>query len=179
MKNGTKWGIALGVGIPSVLILIGLIGLLIKFFMKRCRKKAWDDIRSAPKDSDSVENGSHYRKLSKRRPSDREPLYESEVNTTTDISDGHISIPIPIDEHDNPSNHHHNYNSIKENDHTLVQIQRERLNRLKLDEIRLKPMISINPGGIDIQRAIDEAQKEFDESVVGTATVKIKHYRHK
>jgi hypothetical protein len=45
-----------------------------------------------------------------------------------------------------------------------VQIQRDRLNRLK-EENRAKPIVHLNHGENDVQRAIDQAQKEFDESV--------------
>jgi len=159
MKTGTKWGIALGVGIPVVLILIGLIGLIIKFFMKRCRKKAWEDIRTLPRNMDSSENDVTHRILPKRRSSERQPLYQSATNNAMEISGSHISIP--ISENDIPSDREKN----KELDHTLVQIQRDRLNRLKEEETRLRPMIRLSFGEDDIQRAIDQAQKEFDQSV--------------
>ncbi|CAF4556229.1 unnamed protein product, partial [Rotaria sp. Silwood2] len=61
MKTSAKWGIGIGVGIPGVLILIGLIGLLIKFFMKRCRSRAWDEINSLPKHVDSSDNSTNRR----------------------------------------------------------------------------------------------------------------------
>jgi hypothetical protein len=137
MKTGAKWGIALGVGIPVVLILIGLIGLIVKFFMKRCRKKAWEDIRTLPRNTDSSENDPTHRILPKRRSSERQPLYQSATNNAMEISGSH----------------------------TLVQIQRDRLNRLKEEENRLRPMIRLTFGEDDIQRAIDQAQKEFDQSV--------------
>jgi hypothetical protein len=159
MKTGAKWGIALGVGIPVVLILIGLIGLIVKFFMKRCRKKAWEDIRTLPRNPDSSENDPIHRILPKRRSSERQPLYQSATNNAMEISGSHISIP--INENDILSDQH----ETKELDHTLVQIQRDRLNRLKEEENRLRPMIRLTFGEDDIQRAIDQAQKEFDQSV--------------
>jgi len=159
MKTGAKWGIALGVGIPVVLILIGLIGLIIKFFMKRCRKKAWEDIRTLPRNTDSSENDPTHRILPKRRSSERQPLYQSATNNAMEISGSHISIP--MDGNDILSDQH----ETKELDHTLVQIQRDRLNRLKEEENRLRPMIRLTFGEDDIQRAIDQAQKEFDQSV--------------
>jgi hypothetical protein len=162
MKTGTKWGIGLGVGIPGVLILIGLIGLLVKFFMKRCRKKAWNDIRTLPKDLVSVENdGIDYRK-GKHTSSDRQPLYQPEINNAMEESDAHITIP--IDDSDIPPSQR-GHERTKEHDHTLVQIQRDRLNRLKDEENRLRPMIRLSYGENDIQHVIEQAQKEFDESV--------------
>jgi hypothetical protein len=165
MKTSTKWGIGLGVGIPGVLILIGLIGLIIKFFMKRCRKKAWDDITTLPKDMDSPENGiTSQRKLPKRKSSERQPLCQSSSssNNATEISDSHISIP--IDDKDIPPGQRE-LEKAKEHEHTLVQIQRDRLNRLKEEESRIRPMMRLSHGEDDIQRAIDQAQKEFEESV--------------
>ena len=162
MNNSAKWGIGLGAGIPGVLILIGLIGLLIKFFMKRCRAKAWDDISSLPKNSDSVENGTTQRILPKRKSSDRRPLYQSATNNALDTSTDHIAIP--IDENDLPLGQRQSEGT-KQPEHTLVQIQRDRLNRLKDEENRLRPMMQPNHDANDIQRAIDQAQKEFDESV--------------
>jgi hypothetical protein len=162
MKTGAKWGIGLGVGIPGVLILIGLIGLIIKFFIKRCRKKAWVDISTLPKCMDSSENGTNYRKLPKRRSSERQPLYQSATNHAMEISDGHVSIP--IDENDIPPDQRER-EKIKENDHTLVQIQRDRLNRLKEEENRLRPMLHLSHNENDIQCAIDQIQKEFEQSV--------------
>jgi hypothetical protein len=163
MKTGTKWGIAVGVGIPGALILIGIIGLLIKFFMKRCRKTAWDDIRSLPKYADSSQNTTN-RRTPKRALSEREPLYPSTTteNEGLEASDGHIAIP--IDENDLPHGQRRAEHA-KQHDHTLVQIQRDRLNRLKEQENRLRPMIRLSHGEDDIQRAIDQAQKEFEESV--------------
>jgi hypothetical protein len=159
MKTGTKWGIALGAGIPGVLILIGVIGLLIKFFMKRCRKKAWDDIRSLPKHLDSSDNSTN-RLIGRQLSSEREPLYQPTTtnNNVLEVHDGHIAIP--IDENDLPPGQR-----AKQHDHTLVQIQRDRLNRLKEEENRSRPMLRITHEEDDVQRAIEQAQKEFDESV--------------
>lgn len=154
MKTGAIWGISLGVGIPGVLILTGVIGLLLKFFMKRCRKKAWSDINSEPKAANPPGNGTNGRKAPKRTGSDRQPLYQSGVNTTMDTSDIHIAIP--MDTEPSPAAQH---------EQTLVQIQRDRLNRLKEEENRLRPMLQLNRDELDIQRTIDQAQKEFDESV--------------
>jgi hypothetical protein len=162
MNTGAKWGIGLGAGIPGVLILIGIIGLLIKFFMKRCRAKAWDDINTLPKHLDSSENGTNNRKFVKRKPSERQPLYQSATNNAMEVSDTHITIP--VDENDVPPGQRQQEQA-KEHEHTLVQIQRERLNRLKEEENRLRPMVHLNSGQNDIQRAIDQAQKEFEESV--------------
>jgi len=162
MKTGTKWGIGLGVGIPGVLILIGLIGLLIKFFMKRCRKKAWYNISSEPKQSGSIVNDTDQRKLPKRTSSDRLPLYQSGTNNAMNVSASHISIP--MDENDVPPGQYKPEKS-KEHEHTLVQIQRDRLNRLKEEENRLRPMIRLTNDANDIQHVIDQAQKEFEESV--------------
>jgi hypothetical protein len=161
MKNGAKWGIGLGVGIPAVLILIGLVGLIIKFFMKRCRKRAWDDITILPKHMDSAEDDTIFPRLPKRKASDRQPLYEPASNNAMEVSDTHIAIP--IDEKDTPPGQHE-LEKAKKHEHTLVQIQRDRLNRLK-EENRAKPIVHLNHGENDVQRAIDQAQKEFDESV--------------
>jgi hypothetical protein len=162
MKTSAKWSIGIGVGIISVCILIGLLSFIIKFFIKRCRKKAWDDITILPKDMDSPENGINYRKFLKRKPSERQPLYQSATNNAMEVSDNHVSIPIkennvPTDQCDLEEG--------REQDHTLVQIQRDRLNRLKEEENRLRPMIRLSPGENDIQHVIDQAQKEFEESV--------------
>ena len=162
MKSGAKWGIGLGVGIPAALIFIGLIGLLVKFFMKRCRKKPWQDIRSAPKSGNTTEtNGKEPRKL-KHLSSEREPLYIPSTNNALDGSDAHISIP--IDENDLPPTRRQ-LETDRAQDHTLVQIQRDRLNRIKDEENRLRPMIRLSHGENDIQRVIDQAQKEFDDAV--------------
>jgi hypothetical protein len=161
MKTGTKLGIAIGAGILGILILIGIIGILIKFFMKRCRKKAWVDISSLPKHLDSSENNTN-RRQTRRSSSEREPLYPSTPNNNLEVSEGHIVIP--IDENDIPPGQHQSEHA-KQHDHTLVQIQRDRLNRLKEEENRLRPMIRLSHGENDIQRAIDQAQKEFEESV--------------
>ncbi|CAF2701293.1 unnamed protein product [Rotaria sp. Silwood2] len=147
MKTSAKWGIGIGVGIPGVLILIGLIGLLIKFFMKRCRSRAWDEINSLPKH---------------RLSSEREPLFPTTTGNVMVVSDGHISIP--IGESESPAAQYQQANT-KKHEHTLVQIQRDRLNRLKEEENRSRPMLHLSTGELDIQRAIDQAQKEFEESV--------------
>jgi len=170
MKTGTKWGLALGVGIPGVLILIGVIGLLIKFFMKRCRKKAWDEITSLPKHLDASENSTN-RRAGRQLSSEREPLYQPTTNTNVlEVHDGHIAIP--IHENDVPSGERHD-GCTKQHEHTLVQIQRERLNRIKEEENRLRPMIRISHGEDELQRAIEQAQKEFDESVAANASTKM------
>ena len=161
MKNSAKWGIGLGVGIPAVLILIGLIGLITKFFIKRCRKKAWDDITSLPRDLDSPEGNGIRPKFPKRTASDRRPLCQSAINNAMEVSDNHIVIP--IDEKDVPPGQRESEKG-KTHESTLVQIQRDRLNRLK-EEYRARPVVHLNRGDDDVQRAIDQAQKEFDESV--------------
>ncbi|UJR13696.1 hypothetical protein I4U23_000708 [Adineta vaga] len=147
MKPGTIWGLSLGIGIPGALILIGLLGLLIKFFIKRCRKKAWNDISTPPKQSDSIENVLNQRKFPKRTSSD--------VNHYINQRLHRLNLNIP-----------------------LVQIQRDRLNRLKEEENRIRPMLQLNRGELDIQSAIDQAQKEFEETV-GTAASKMKRRRDK
>ncbi|CAM2699381.1 unnamed protein product [Rotaria socialis] len=162
MNNSTKWGIALGAGIPGVLIVIGLIGLSVKFIMKRCRRRAWSDIRSLPNALDSS-NNSTQRRLPRLSASDREPLCTT--TTTTDVvivSGGHISIPMDNDEFTSNPNQH--ATTIKP-EQTLVQIQRDRLNRLREEENRTRPMLRLSTGELEIQRAIEQAQKEFDESV--------------
>lgn len=152
MNRGTIWAIAIGAGVPCVLILIGLIGLLVKFFMKRCQKKAWDEISSLPKNMEGSD-GTIIRRSVKRLPAEREPLHSA---------DGHVAVP--IDEHDLPADHRE-IERVKNHEQTLVQIQRERLNRLKEEENRLRPTMTFAHSENDIQRAIDQAQKEFEESV--------------
>lgn len=162
MKTGTIWAIGLGVGIPGILILIGIIGLLIKFFMKRFQKKAWDDISSLPKD---VETGNANRKPPRRSSTEREPLYPATTTATNnalEISGDHIAVP--IDENDLPPGQQ-DAERARQHEHTLVQIQRDRLNRLKEEENRLRPMIPLSSGEDNIQNAIAQAQKEFEESV--------------
>lgn len=157
MNTGAKWAIILGVGIPSFLILIGLFGLLIKFFMKRCRKKPWENITTEPKSADIIENTKNFRNFLRRdKSSERQPIYPSSTNNALEESNNHISIPM-----------NENENTIDEHEHkqTLVQIQRERLNRLKEDEKRSRPMIHLAYDENEIQRTIDQVQKEFEESV--------------
>lgn len=151
MKTGTIWAIALGAGIPGILILIGIIGLLIKFFMKRCQTKAWDEISSLPKDLDSS-------KLNHRRSSSHEQLCPPIINPLEE------SVATPIDVNNVPSGQNQ-AGDARQHEHTLVQIQRERLDRLKKDDHRLKPIVRPNHGEDDIQREIAQANKEFEESV--------------
>ena len=158
MNKGTIWAIAIGAGIPCVLILIGLIGLLIKFFMKRCQKKAWDEISSLPKNMEASDS-TIIRRSVKRLPSEREPLHQADALETPS---GHVAVP--IDENDLPADHRE-IERVKHHDQTLVQIQRERLNRLKEEENRIRPTMTFAHSENDIQRAIDQAQKEFEESV--------------
>lgn len=153
MNKGTIWGIAIGAGIPCVLILIGLIGLLIKFFMKRCQKKAWDDISSLPKDIDT-----NIHRPVRRLSSEREPLHASD---SLERPEGHVVVP--IDENDLPADQRE-IERAKHRDETLVQVQRDRLNRLK-EEHRLHPKMTFAHSENDIQHVIDQAQKEFEESV--------------
>lgn len=163
MNKGAKWGIGLGVGIPAVLILIGLIGLIIKFFVKRCRKKPWDDITS-PKDVDTLEAGESFWNFRKRKSSERQLLSQSmsSANNITETSDHHIVIP--VDEKDIPPGQRTKEIS-NENEQTLVQIHRDRLNHLKEEENRNRPMIRLAYDENEIQRVIDQVQKEFEESV--------------
>ena len=157
MNKGTIWGIAIGAGIPCVLILIGLIGLLIKFFMKRCQKKAWDDIHSEPKDI-TASDRTIIRRPAKRVSSEHEPLHAVE---SSERAEGHVVVP--IDENDLPADQRE-IERVKHQEQTLVQVQRDRLNRLK-EETRLHPPMTFAHSENDIQRAIDQAQKEFEESV--------------
>lgn len=155
MNAAAKWGIILGAGIPGILILIGILGLLIKFFMKRCRRRAWTDITSASKLIESTENSNSYRQT-RNLPSEREPLVPPVTTTQiSTVSEGHVVVP--ISDTDLPPG--------QQREHTRVQIQRERLNRLKEEENRTRPMLRLSTGELDIQNAIDLAQKEFDESV--------------
>lgn len=161
MKTSAKWAIGLGAGIPAVLILIGLFVLLIKFIMKRFRKRAWHEIRTLPKATHSGENnGKDHRKI-KRLSSERQPLYVSSTNNAMESSTPHLTIP--IDENESLANDH--LLDEKHSDHTIVQIQRERLNRIKEEENRLRPMIRLSHGEDEIQKIIDQTQREFDEAV--------------
>jgi len=82
-------------------------------------------------------------------------------------SDPHVTIPIvENDLSPNPKEPERT----RQHQQTLVQIQRDRLNKLKEEEQRLRPMIRLSRGEDDIQRAIDQAQREFDESVAVAAT---------
>ncbi|CAF4195333.1 unnamed protein product, partial [Rotaria sp. Silwood2] len=98
----------------------------------------------------------------KRLSSEREPLFPTTTGNVMVVSDGHISIP--IGESESPAAQYQQANT-KKHEHTLVQIQRDRLNRLKEEENRSRPMLHLSTGELDIQRAIDQAQKEFEESV--------------
>lgn len=162
MKTGTIVGIAVGAGIPAVLILIGLIAYLIKFCMKRCRSRPWDEITSLPKDSDSTSILRKARRAKKPTANDREPLYESSNNHAGDVSDAHIAIP--IDENDLPPSQRE-VERTRQHENTLVQIQRGRLNRLKEEGNRLRPMVPVREQEDQLQRAIEQAQREFDRSV--------------
>ncbi len=161
MKTGTILGIALGVGIPCLLILIGILGLVIKFFMRRCQKRPWDDISSLPKNIEAGENNTN-RRPGRRSSSEREALYPRTTNNVLEVSDGHVAIP--VDDNYTPSGQTP-FDSGKPPENTLVQIKRDRLNRLKEEETRSRPMLRLSDGEDDIQRAIDQAQKDFEESV--------------
>ncbi|CAF0853473.1 unnamed protein product [Didymodactylos carnosus] len=145
-----------GVGIPGIIILIGLLGYLAKFFIKRCRKKAWVEITSMPKSS------------SRKTGTEREPLQQTHgglENSTASPSpqpDGSPAhIVIPVDESDfTPAQ----LQQQREQDHTIVEITRSRLNRMKQEDFRTHQMI--NPSPTDgIQKAIAETMLEFDASV--------------
>ncbi|CAF1432023.1 unnamed protein product [Rotaria sp. Silwood1] len=173
MNTKIQLGLIISCGLIGVLILIGIIVLLTKFFMRRFRKKAWDEINALPKQSDSLENNINYRKLNKRRSTERQPLYQSATNNAMNISDGQISIPI---NENNTSLDLRQYESTKVHEHTIVEIQRDRLNHIKEEEQRIRPMIGTTDGEDIIQRTIDEVQKEFDESL-STAAIKMKHHQ--
>ena len=162
MKTGAVVGIAVGAGIPAILILIGLIGFLIKFFMKRFRRRPWDEITSLPKDSDSVNTASRARKTKRPTANDRDPLFPPSDSNSLELPGAHIAIP--IDEIDLPPSQRE-MDRTRQHQHTLVQIQRERLDRLKEEGTRLRPMLISSDEESQLQRAIDQAQKEFDQSV--------------
>lgn len=166
MKTIAKWGIGLGVGIPGALILIGIIGIIVKFIMKKCRRRAWDDINSLPKHLDSSDNTSPNR-LPQNIGSDREPLVptattEPVIPTVAAVSDGHITIPIDVGDLTSSENQH---SVTTASDMTLVQAQRDRLNRLREEENRTRPLMHRSSGEIDIESVIQQAQKDFDDSV--------------
>lgn len=162
MKTGAKWAIFLGAGIPSVLILIGLLGLLIKFFMKKCRKKPWHDIRSLPKSSANIDRPQKDNQKLKRNLSERQRLVDAVSNNASSISDEHVIIP--IDENDRITSMT-DVDTETNGERSLVQIQRDRLIRLKEEENRLRPMLRLSHGESEIQLAIDQAQKEFEDSI--------------
>ena len=165
MKRSTIWIIAVCAGIPATLILIGLIVLLIKFLLKRCRTKAWHDIRTLPKATAQLEtNGKDQRKF-QRLSSERQPLYVStSPNDQLDSSDLHLTIPVD-DKDRSATQRTHLLDEEQRHDQTLVQIQRERLNRIKDEENRLRPMIRLSHGENEIHKIIDQTQREFDEMV--------------
>jgi hypothetical protein len=162
MNTNIKWFIGLAAAFLALLLLIGFVGLLMKFFVKRCRKKAWIDIQTLPKQS-AVDGhlDDDCRKL-KRTSSERQPLFVSSTNNALDVSDQHVSIP--VDEHE-PKSSRTPFEADKCHEHTLVQIQRDRLNRLKEEEERLRPMLRLSQSNNDIQCVISQAQKEFDQPV--------------
>ena len=161
MNSVTKWGIV-GAGTLGVLILIGIIVLLVKCLMKRCYNKAWEDIKSLPKQLDSSDNRAH-RKATKHSLLEREPLCPTTAAANVIVtSNDHVTVPIgetslPPEEHQ--------HGGYAQHSHTLVQIQRDRLNRLKEEENRLRPMICLNNEEDNIKRVIGQAQVEFEESV--------------
>ena len=127
MNSASKWGIALGIGIPTILILIGLIVLITKFITKHCRKKAWDEINVLPTDYlDSSENSTN-------------PLRISKYHQLSTTNNSHISIPI-----DNQNQHdiHHTINQIQKEFETSVCINSTQnisyflFNRLKLLQLK-------------------------------------------
>ncbi|CAF3015714.1 unnamed protein product [Rotaria sp. Silwood2] len=174
MNTTTKLVLIFGLGSLAALILIGIIVLLTKFFLKRCRKKAWNDIHTIPKHTDSFDNNINHRILNKHTSLDRQPLYQSATNNAMDIHEGQISIP--INENDTASSNQRQYDSTKSHDPTIVQIQRDRLNHIKEQENRTRPMIRTTDGEDVIQHTIDQVQKEFDESL-DTAALKMKHHQ--
>lgn len=162
MKTNIQLLIGFAIGIPSLLILIGLLALLIKCLMKYCRRKAWDDINTLPKQLDSSENNQRHHILPRHKSPDRQPLYQSTTNNAMEISDGQISIPI---DDNNSGTDKNQLEKSKEHPYTIVQIQRDRLNHLKEAENRSRPMMYLSDVEDNIQRTIDQVQKEFDESV--------------
>ncbi|CAF3394418.1 unnamed protein product [Rotaria socialis] len=171
MNLKIRWGIIIGVGVPTALVLIGLIVLFTKFIMNRCRKKAWNDIKTLPKPSDLSDNNTNHRRFFKATSSERQPLYQSATNNAMEISDGQISIP--IDENDIPPEQRRLHET-KQNEHTLVQIQCDQLNHIKQEENRLRPMIDLSNSENRIKSTIEQVQKEFEESL-STAATKMKH----
>lgn len=162
MNLTTRWIVIISAGVPLVLILIGLIVLFTKCLMNRCRKKAWNDIKALPKTLDSSESRVNRRKTPKRVPSERQPLYEPTNNNSMETSDGQISVP--IEENGIPSNKQ-SFQETKKDEHTIVQIQRDRLNQLKAEQNRIKSMTDIDNSEAYIQQTIVQVQKEFEESV--------------
>jgi hypothetical protein len=167
MNGRTKWGLGFGLGIPGVLILIGLIALLTKFFMKRCRKKAWIEIPTMPTHftsslSFSSENGTGGRKKNTTwTSSECEPLCQSTTDHTLEISDTHIGISIGND--DLPSSQR-DLEQSRQHQHSLNQIRRERLDRLKAESLHLRPMPKSSEVAQEMQRVIEQVRREFDES---------------
>ena len=162
MKTVWKWAIGIGVGTAAILVLIGLLSLLIKFLMKRCQKKPWNEIRTMPKLSNNSENMGKDNRTLRRNSLERQPLCLPSTNNAFDVSDQHLLIP--VDDH-NTSVSCIEIDTEEHHEHSLIQIQRERLMRLKEEENRLRPIIHLNHGAADLQRVIDQAQKEFDETV--------------
>lgn len=125
--------------------------------MKRFRSKAWHDIRTLPKTTTHHENNGKFQRLS----SERQPLCPNQLET----SDLNVTVPIDDKDRSPTANSTHLLDEEQTYRQTLVQIQRERLNRLKDEENRLRPMIRLSHGENDIQKIIDQTQREFDEMV--------------
>jgi hypothetical protein len=157
MKTGTIWFIAICAGIFSVLILIGIIALLIKFCVKHCRHRAWQDITSLSQHSDSSRKSRVFQRMTRHSATDRQPLYPSDGNQSIETSDPHISIP--IDENEIAFNQ-----NAKQPPCSFEHSQRERLSRLRDERNRVRPSRRFSQGQDEIQRVIDQIQQEFDAS---------------
>ena len=162
MNTVTIWILASLGGFVALILIIGLIAITIQFCIKKFRRRVWSDITSPPVTPESLE-GSRWswswpRSL-KRSGTDREPIVNPRNDVTIDIPDHHVSIPVnetdgaidPFGEETRPNP-------------TLVQIQRERLDRMREEGRRIRPMLTIDETEDQVQRAIDQVQKEFDES---------------
>lgn len=159
MNTGTLWGLCIGGAVLGLIFLIGITAILIQYCVRRFRKTVWSEITSPPVSGDATEKSRWSWSRSLRRSgTDREPIVNPQNDVIIDIPNDHVAIPIEE-------------NSIRRDLLTderptkaLAQIQRERLDRIKSEARHLRPMIDVNDVEVQLKEAIDQIQKDFDES---------------
>lgn len=147
----------------GLILLIGIIAILIQFCIKRFRKRPWSDITSPPVTSELSENSRwswSWTRSFRRTGTDRERILHPRNDVIVDIPEPHVTIPV------NETDASANSSLPEQQDPTqsFVQAQRDRLVQLKDERQRSTPMISIIETENQVQSAIDQVQKEFDES---------------